>query len=190
MIEDIYDAVQTSATPTQLAAALSPILDASFALDTLEEEMVQAALSVSQSSAEYWYDNNYSQMAVVASEASSELAEGCANGTMQGQTYESSGLSWQCQNLQWLQIAFKLKQSDGYFRFASLPLGTSFSCPSVGALYAGIAFADAAGAVYGAVRGWRLGLIGVAISGAWRAAQFSGGGAWTALGVDLFCNVF
>lgn len=81
-------------------------------------------------------------------------------------------------------------QQNNLFRLASYSPAPRFSCPSKEALYAGIAFADAAGAVYGAVRGWKVGLLGVAFSATWRAAQFSGGGAWSALGVDLFRNIF
>lgn len=192
LIEAMYDAVEAIADPTQLASELSPILDASFDLPSYDSAMVQSALAVTQSSAEYWYNNNYQQMALVAEEASEELFEACAQGNAENEYYTEFGLSYQCVDQEWRAVAWRGNRQEGVFSLASnvptLPM--AFSCPSKAALYAGIAFADAVGGVFGAVRGWKFGTIGILIAGTYRGLQFSAGGAWSALGVDLFCQIF
>lgn len=194
LIQDIYAAVQTAPDPSSLATELAPVLAASFSLPSLDSAVVQSAIAVAQSSADFWYANNYAQMQVVAAAAATDLAAACSQGVMEGQYYEANGSSWLCQGHQWLQTAYDGSQGPSPFRVASLAPSllapAALSCPSRGALFAGILFADATGAVVGGIQGSVAGPTGILVGAVFRGAQFSGGGSVAALGVSLFCEVF
>jgi hypothetical protein len=163
-------------------------MDASYSLSELDAAVVQSAVSVSQSSAEQWYDNNYAEMASVAADASTELADGRTKGTIQ--SYSSEGMTWICQGGVWNPARGPGRHLTAPRFLLAANAAPIVACPSKRALYLGIFFADAAGAVIGGIQGAPGGAIGVGIGAIYRGAQFSGGGAWTALGINLFCNIF
>lgn len=57
LVADVQNALDASTTSSELAGRLEPILDAAQALDSIDEGIVSAAVSVAQNSFEYWEAN-------------------------------------------------------------------------------------------------------------------------------------
>lgn len=154
LMSDVETAVDNSDTPTELASALSPILDDSYALDAQDEEGVQAVISVAQSSFEYWYEDNYAAIVGAYQEADEELSE-CMNGNMENQQVEAGGSTYQCEDEEWRLVRWENRLNRPQLRLvAYVPPGAALmSCPSSADNHRVVKIADTAGGMVGAVMG-------------------------------------
>ena len=156
LIDDIETALNNSDTPSELASALSPILDDSYALDELDEAGVQAVLSVAQSSFEYWYEDSYAAIIQTRAEADEELTE-CMNGNMENQQVESDGHTYQCTNMQWNEVRWSRPRPSVQTPLRLVAYSPStfvpMSCPDPANAHNVITAADYVGAIIGMVSG-------------------------------------
>lgn len=152
LMSDAEAAVNVSDDPTELAGELSPILDAASSLDPLDEEGVQAVVSVTQSSYEYWYDNNYAATAAAYDEADEELS-GCENGTMEDEQRIAGSNTYQCTDLEWRLIRLNNRRPETLFHLAAIMPRSAAICPSHADNARFITYADAGGSIVGAIAG-------------------------------------
>lgn len=190
ILAQVESAVDNMTDPSSLATALSPLVDSASALtDSTESAVALSAIATAQSSAEFWYADNYAQMRSVASASSADLSERCSNGELEGTYYEAGGTSYYCDaDGNWYAFASAPRRSkQAQFRFASIE--RVMVCEiSAGDSYAIIGLADAMGAIYGGLRGARWGAWGAAIGAAYMGVRASGQTAWVALAATLWCE--
>lgn len=212
LVNQAIDAANQAANPTQLAALLSPILDASFALEDTSAALVQATVAETQSSGEYWYADNYTAMEDVTEAEHDDLVVGCYDGTYQGESFVLDNVTYTCNNGDWwasemarhrgsasgrMRLTAAMRSphvsragSEPSIQFARTALPFVSECEvSNGALYAGIVVSDAIGAVAGALRGWPGGVAGILVFASYTAIQTSAYGAWAGLGVRAYCRL-
>lgn len=209
-VNQVYDVAAQASDPAQLAQLLSPIVDASFALEDTSAAVVQATVAETQSSAEYWYQDNYSAIQDVVEAEHTDLVDGCASGQYEGYSFEVDGTTYACDGGYWVAsamtharpqmrdrvsfVASSWASRSGHARrrsssqFKVVSLTHSGDCEvSNGALYAGIIVSDAFGAGLGAWRFWGLGPAGIAAGAAYYGLRSSGSGAVAAAGVRAYC---
>jgi hypothetical protein len=187
MVNDVQAATSTASNPTELAGMLSPILDASLTLDTMQGGVVQAVISVAQSSSEHWYANDYAEMMVVAEASANDLNNQCSNGQLEGSSYDApGGVTYICMNGSWLASVGGV--SPGRPRIILTRSERALVCDvPKWVLYAGIAVGDVASGIVGGVRGGIAGPLGALAMGAYYAVRGSASTAWGMLAVHLFC---
>ena len=194
LFDDIQAAVDESSTPSEVASALSPILNASYALDDTDEAGVQAVLSVAQSSFEYWYESNYAAITAVNHETATDFLDGCSNGSMENEQYEAEGQMFQCQDQQWRMILSRSQRSLSGAQLVSNPKPkretTLLACPTPESSHKVLIAGDVAGGMAGAVLGiggTPAGMLALSVVG---SAASSTAVAWTQSVISFFCALF
>lgn len=110
---------------------------------------------------------------------------------MEGASYEVDGITYICQNSEWLQASFRrLEQPLTTFRFAAYSPTTAAACPATDSQFRNILRADGGGAVVGALTGINLGVIGILGGAAIWGLRGSGMMAVGEAFVSVFCAMF
>ena len=191
LFDDIQVAVDESSTPTELASALSPILNASYALDDTDEAGVQAVLAVAQSSFEYWYADNYAAIIAVENETATDFLDGCSNGSMENEQYEAEGQTFQCQDHEWRMVLWRSQGSLGLAQLVSSPSRkretTVLACPTPESSHKILVAGDVAGGMAGAVLGIGGTPAGMLVLSVASSAASSTGVAWVQSVISFFC---
>lgn len=161
LTNQVQTAVGYAANSYDLGTRLSPLLDASARLSQIDKEIVQAIISVAQSSYEYWeqedaamqaqFFEDYGMCVSEAYENSYSMDEGrdaCLNGDLAYTTRP---------------LLPKEASPQLLLRLASVP--TPRSC-GVGRHFKRLVGADVVGGITGAVGGWKTGVAAGAARGA------------------------
>lgn len=171
-IDDAVAQLDIATSPTNLASLLSPILTASYQMSGYDAEAVQAAVSVSQSSMELWYDGT--EYAGVETEVFTELDQ-CGEGNYEEGTYEVDDITYICRNSQWVQASSRGDRAKPLFRNAALMISPAAVSAVCGPPLYGLWVTDGIGIAIGAKAGWSGGP-GYAIVGAGIGATLWSGG--------------
>lgn len=189
LFDDVNEAIDGSDDPTELASALSPILDAAEELGEIDEAGVQAVVAVAQNSYEYWYASNYAEIVAVESSVEEELDD-CFLGQMEEETREADGLTWICHDSDWVVVALRngSRQRSFLHLVSYPPVPTkAVACWPWGLRLRVIGWGDVAGGISGAIYGIPGGILGILASSITYAV---GGSATTAFGAAMatfFC---
>jgi hypothetical protein len=188
LINAIQTETEAALTPSGLASALSPILDASFELPSIDSAGVQAIISVAQSSFEFWYDNDHEEIVAVETQTASEL-HACLQGEMENESYEVDDITWICQNSEWHMAGWRQARPGAlHFRLAAYTTASLSGCLTGRQKLAVIVTGDVTGGLFGALGGIIFGPGAIAGKALYGAVS---GSISSAIGVSLttyFCN--
>ena len=150
IFDNIEAALDEATDPTDLAARLSPALEASLTMSSQDSLEVQTGVAVAQNSYEHWYANSGAAYDDVYSEAEAEI-ELCYDGEYENEEIEVNGQTYRCQNSDWYMIRFR-RSAPAQVHFRLVATTVTTQC--------GMHWVERTGVIgvgdfVGAVAGWR-----------------------------------